>query len=121
MTKQSLTTSTAIKPFEFQLPAELDVAPRFTVRVAKNWTAYVYDEKYDHVYRDINNQSTTEPRDGFRIDVRHDVSGKSQTSNYYGRGGIILHSLLDVKLHLQDVVVELAPKTRTTTQRDEED
>lgn len=105
--------STTVVPFELKLPTELDPKPKFVVPVSKFIEA--------HVYEDV--KATT--REGkevvlhcFRIllvDTRTGVF----TSRYL-HPGHSYNSVLDVKIQLQELAAQLAPRVRRSVEREED-
>lgn len=125
-TRNEVKTNTVVTPFQIKLPSELDLKPKWTVPVSKNYTARIYEQTVDETNGVTGDKVGTKIQ--FVMTVRHNVSGNSPGTihnNFYnahrGSGTMVFGKILDVTMALERMAELLQPKKKTTTVVDESD
>lgn len=118
--RQERTEVQKTEVFTLKLPTELNIQPKWSVPVSKNYTADVFEVQYDRMNNKTGERSGYETR--YRVRVVHNKSGLApRTGNWeYNYGRHDFERLLDVTNAIQGIARELQPKTKTVQTVDED-
>lgn len=123
--KRTTTETLKVDPYKLELPTELQIEPKWVIPLPGKHEARVYED-WQWQRRVIQQADGTALHveakvSGYRVDItKSNGIGKPKEYVAYGRRSEgFCETLLDLKLYIEDVALQLTPRTSTSSRRDE--
>lgn len=122
------TTTVTVKQFELEVPAPFNIEPMATIAVSKNYSVRIFKHKRtSEECVEWEGKTIRKPveKEVYRCVCLHNKSGRppnrSTDYKYTGSYYVDCESELDVRMHLERLASDLAPKTRVVREETDEE